>query len=83
MTILFNRNNGAVTRLGFLSSTNVGRWDGADVTMAEVGTSGKGECRGTTDDTQASTQRGTQQRGQSNWQQSVGELDEHDHGCML
>jgi hypothetical protein len=30
-----------------------------------------------------STQRGMQQRRQSNRQQSVGELDEHDHGRVL
>ena len=31
----------------------------------------------------ASTQRGTQPRWQSHWQQSVGEFDEHDHSHVL
>jgi hypothetical protein len=40
-TILFDGNNGVATRLGFLSSTSAGCQDGADIAMAEVGTSGK------------------------------------------
>jgi hypothetical protein len=45
MIILFDGNNSVVICLGFLSSTSAGCRDGADVAMAEVGTSGKASVR--------------------------------------